>query len=463
MPPQETKAQEAGYPPVKAGRYLCKVVAATMILSGPFAVGIFRLTPVTIPVLLIGIAVLVYSLRRNFGESTTQKVILPLLSVCLTVTLFDLVSRAFLPKTIWVRANAMFEHRWPPLPLVERYTPNVDYQGRMYGDLAGISGVRADREERVETFITDAYGFRNVVSYSAQSPPLELVVLGDSFADGANTTQEQTLPGVFARQFRYQTRNLSMGGAGPWQEFINLAIEIDRAPVSPEGAVLLWLIFTGNDLDDPCYSILEPEQLPWNGMFRSFLVSYGTFRERSPVRLLRLKAEFAIRGMLGSNANHTQVLLRREFLNHKSILFDSVLAERRSRKRQDILQHPNWPCFRSTFSAMKELASAKHLSVALISVPSKEEVYSWVLDNGPPWSTPPDRSPFSMALENISKEEGFTFLDLKPSLVGASKSAWDTSGALLWWRDDVHWNGRGQKEAASVIESKLLHRLLPAR
>jgi hypothetical protein len=333
----------------------------------------------------------------------------------------------------------------------------------MYGDLAGISGLRADREERVETFITDAYGFRNAVSYSAQSPPLELVVLGDSFADGANTTQEQTLPGVFAREFHYQTRNLSMGGAGPWQEYINLALEIDRAPIRPEGAVLLWLIFTGNDLDDPCYSILEPEQLRSNGMFRSFLVSYGTFRDRSPVRLLRLKAEFAIRGALGSKAISTQVLLRREFLGDKTILFYSVLAERRSRKSEDILRHPNWPCFRSTFSAMKKLASAKHLNVAIISVPSKEEVYSWVLDNGLPWSTRPDPSPFSIALENISKEEGFTFLDLKPSLVTASKSAWETSGALVWWRDDVHWNGRGQREAASVIESKVLHLVLPAR
>jgi hypothetical protein len=173
--------------------------------------------------------------------------------------------------------------------------------------------------------------------------------------------------------------------------------------------------------------------------------------------LLRLKAEFAIRGVLGSNAIRNQVLLRREFLNHKKILFYSVFAERRTRKSQDILGHPNWPCFRSTFSAMKKLASAKHLNVAIISVPSKEEVYSWVLDDGPPWSTRPDASPFSVALENMSKEEGFTFLDLKPSLVEASRSAWETSGALVWWRDDVHWNGRGQKEAASVIESKVLH------
>ncbi len=101
MPPQETKAQEAGYPPVKAGRYLCKVVAATMILSGPFAVGIFRLTPVSISALLIAIALSIYSLRGNLDESTMYKVILLLLSVCVTVTLFDLISRAFLPKTIW--------------------------------------------------------------------------------------------------------------------------------------------------------------------------------------------------------------------------------------------------------------------------------------------------------------------------------------------------------------------------
>lgn len=446
---------------VGLGWYLCKVVAATLILSGPYAVGIFRLTPASTSALLIGIAVSTHSLR-NFRESTMHKVILSLLSVCLTATLFDLACRGAFPRTIWGRANALFEHRWPRLPLVQRYTPNVHYQGSMYGDLAGISGLKTDREERVETFITDAYGFRNEVSHSAQSPPLELIVLGDSFADGANTPQEQTLPVVFAREFRYRTRNLSMGGAGPWQEYINLSLEIDRASIRPEGAVLLWLIFTGNDLDDPCYSILEPSQLPWNGVFRSFLVSYGTFRERSPVRLLRLKAEFAARGTLGANANRTEVL-RREFLDHKTILFSSVLAERRRRKREDILEHPNWPCFRATFSAMKKQASAKHLNVAIISVPSKEEVYSWVVDSRLPWSTRPDESPFSIALENISKEEGFLFLDLKPALVEASKSAWETSAALVWWRDDVHWNGRGQKEAAAVIKNKVLNLSLPDR
>ena len=51
---------------------------------------------------------------------------------------------------------------------------------------------------------------------------------------------------------------------------------------------------------------------------------------------------------------------------------------------------------------------------------------------------------------------GFRFLDLKPALVEASRQAYEKSGALLWWRDDTHWNGDGQRAAAAAVYENLL-------
>jgi len=150
------------------------------------------------------------------------------------------------------------------------------------------------------------------------------------------------------------------------------------------------------------------------------------------------------------------LILKRDFLDGKKLLFLSPYAKESRIKVEDILQHHNLSCIKSTMAAMKQLANQKHLSVAVVLVPSKEEVYSWLLNGRPPWSTTLEPSGFSVVFKSISEQHGFSFLDLRPFLVEASQRAWEESYQLLWWHDDIHWNARGQKEAASVIYSQLL-------
>jgi hypothetical protein len=105
---------------------------------------------------------------------------------------------------------------------------------------------------------------------------------------------------------------------------------------------------------------------------------------------------------------------------------------------------------------MGRLAGERRLTVAVALVPSKEEVYSWVLDGAPPWSTRVEPSGLSNVVRGLCEQHGFRFLDLKPALVEASRREYEKSGALLWWRDDTHWNGDGQRAAATVINETLL-------
>ncbi len=432
--------------------YVLKPLVLFLVTLGPFAVGaigFIRFTPITASLLIIFLAFVAWELRPNSRSSAAQKLIVPLLSVCLTVTGFDLVSRPFLRETLLSRPTGMFQSPWPSMPLVSRYAPYVHYRGYVSGDLVGLTGERADREVREEEFLTDAYGFRNEWTIPAQSESLDVILLGDSMADGANTTQEGMLTSVLSRNYGHRAYNLSMSGAGPWEEYVNLLLELDRLRIKPAGTVLLWAIFTGNDLDDHCYALLEKGQLPWNGWLRSRLVSYDTFRRRSPVRLLRIYSGLTL-------FKPPSLITRRDFLNGRKMLFLSSFALRRNRTIIDVLRAPNFSCIKSTMSAMKKLGDEKHLEIAIVVVPSKEEVYSWVLDNGTPWSTSPEPSGFSTVLKNVSAEEGFRFLDLKPFLIDASKRAWEDSGELLWWYDDIHWNVRGQKEAAAVIDRELL-------
>ena len=95
-------------------------------------------------------------------------------------------------------------------------------------------------------------------------------------------------------------------------------------------------------------------------------------------------------------------------------------------------------------------------------VPSNEEVYAWVLDGAPPWSARAEPSGLADVLRGLCEQHGFRFMDLKPPLVEASRREYEKSGALLWWRDDTHWNGDGQRVAAAALYETLL-RAAPTR
>lgn len=79
-----------------------------------------------------------------------------------------------------------------------------------------------------------------------------------------------------------------------------------------------------------------------------------------------------------------------------------------------------------------------------------------MLDGARPWSTGEEPSGFSVVLRGLCEQHGFLFLDLKPALAAASRRAYASSGALLWWYDDTHWNGHGQRAAAAAIGQHIL-------
>jgi hypothetical protein len=132
-------------------------------------------------------------------------------------------------------------------------------------------------------------------------------------------------------------------------------------------------------------------------------------------------------------------------------------AQRRGRTTGDILRHSNFEDLKATLDAMQRLTIARQLYVAVALVPSKEEVYSWVLDEAPPWSASQEPSSFSFLLREICEQRHFRFLDLKPKMVDASRKACENSDPLIWWSDDSHWNDEGQRVAAADIYEKLLH------
>jgi hypothetical protein len=236
-----------------------------------------------------------------------------------------------------------------------------------------------------------------------------------------------------------------VAAASPWQEYANLLAEADRLRPK-QGAVVLWLLFSGNDLDEQYFPYFEKSQFPWRGEFKQWVDSFRRFRDRSPVHAIVTR-----RGAPGP-----EQVIEKSFVDGRRLLFLRQYARNKDRTAEEVRRHPNFEKLLATVGAMRRLADARGLGVVVALVPSKEEVYSWALEGAPPWTAGVEPSPFSAALEEMSRQNGMPYLDLKPELVNASKRAFEDSGELLWLSDDSHWNLLGQRVAAGAIQRELL-------
>lgn len=406
------------------------------LLLCPFVVGALP-SPLFWAFFIVSSAVVFYAFACE--SERAKKITLTLGSVALTITISDLALR-LLPLV----PDDLVE-KWPRMPLVNRYVPDLHYEGYRFNDLSRMAGVKEWREEKRVTVRTDAAGFRN--ESPEQARPFDLILLGDSFGAGA-VSQEHTWTSILARDYNLHAYNLSAPAAGPWHEYINLWAERDRLRAGKD-AVLIWQLFAGNDLDD-YYGSLEVNALPWRGTVGTWLQRINALRARSPVRYL-LQRHDRSGDVVGA-----------DFLNGRKLLFYKPYIAVSSRSTGEIINHPNYAGLRATIPAVKRLAESRGLRLAVVLVPAKEEVYSWVWQGTPPWSTGAEPSGFSDVLRDICAKEGLLFLDLKPRLVRESRRLYEASGQLLYWFDDTHLNTAGNEFTAPLIYRELMQKSTPA-
>jgi hypothetical protein len=416
-------------------RRLFYAVVALLIIFTPALVGALR------PSLfwpLYSCAFVIAFCAFVLDSPRAKRAALVLASASLTITFADLVLRItpIVPDDL--------VERWPRMPLVNRYRPDLNYEGNRFNGLSRMAGVKEWREGKTVKIVTDSEGFRN--ERQDLSSPLDVIILGDSFGAGA-VSQEYTLNAVLTRDHRLNTYNLSAPAIGPWGEYVNLWAEGNRLKTR-EGTTLVWLIFAGNDLDDE-YGPLDMSSLPWCGPERAWLNRFNGWRGHSPIRYL-------FENLLPAHDPRVDVVAR-DFLNGRKLLFYRPYIKTSLRTSDEIVAHANFPHLRETVRAMKRLADRRGMRVMVALVPTKEEVYSWVWKGEPAWSSDAGPSGFSVMLSRVCAEEGMSFLDLKPELIEESRRAYEESGRLLYWYDDTHLNTEGSIFTASIIYRELAH------
>jgi hypothetical protein len=404
------------------------------VLSAPAIEGTLR--PAAFwPLYACAAAIVIYAFA--FDSTRARRVTVVVASVALTVTASDLLLRLapIVPSEL--------AERWPRMPLVNRYVPDLNYEGNRFNDLSRMAGVKEWREEKLVRVVTDSAGFRN--GHADPSRPYDVIILGDSFGGGA-VSQEYTWSSILAGDYHLNTYNLSAPASGPWHEYVNLWAEKERLKTR-EGTVLVWQLFTGNDLDDE-YGSLDLNSLPWCGPLRAWLNRVNAWRARSPIRYL-------IENSMREHDPRDDVIAR-DFLNGRKMLFYRPYTESPFRTPEQVIAHPNFERLRATIRAVKKLAEARGMRPVIVLVPAKEEVYSWVWKGGPPWLSDESPSGLSFVLARACAQEGLRLLDLKPSLIAESRRAYEDSGQVLYWYDDTHLSAAGNVFTSSVIYRELL-------
>ena len=351
--------------------------------------------------------------------------------VCLVVG--DLALRRFLTGSIYYRPDERLLEESSIWPEVFRFKKNRRLIQQSWGDLANFTCASDNQENKVTEFITDEYGFRNERG-SLHSPP-EIIVLGDSFADGSGTTQHKIFSNLLAAKLNKGVYNLGLPGT-PWEEVRNLLMESPHLALTGS-TVLIWMLFEGNDLDD--YRIRDEVTVPVKrNSWEQWRFSLQKFQSESPIRKLvsalwrgcptkEYVAEF-------SDSRLGSVLFYRDYIKvmHYS--------------RSQILELRGWKNMQYAFKAMRSLVSAYGFRVVVVLAPSKEEIYL---------QPDEERSQLANLLENEAQESKFEFIDLRPQLVRGAINLSQTQSLLLWWKDDTHWNEEGHQLVADVLSEYL--------
>ena len=125
--------------------------------------------------------------------------------------------------------------------LVYRHLPHDHFVHQQVGDSVAGLAIPGARRYRAECWY-DANGFRNRKDFQRA----DVVLLGDSFVEGYNVTQDATCAKLLAGQLQAEVCNLALCGYGPQQELA--ALRRYGVPLGPQAVV--WFFYEGKDLED---------------------------------------------------------------------------------------------------------------------------------------------------------------------------------------------------------------------
>jgi hypothetical protein len=415
-------------------------LAATLL---PLLVGVFP-APIEPVFGVVGLALVILHLRAPRFRRPIEGAVLALIGLAVSLTMLELALRPFAVS----RVQAFRTERLPELPVVERFPRNTSLVGPIVGDLGLLTGVAQLQERREVVFRSDAFGFRN----DEVPAEVDVLVLGDSFGVGV-VSQEHTIRALLAAATKRRVYDLSQPRTGPWVQYVNLLVEAPRLTFARDAHVV-WLLYTGNDLIEPNGAVWRREELPWRGTVGAWWTQLENFRARAALPAVALRVWLRVRPRVSTSAKPAAIVGRMVPGGVPVV----VLREAEDVARLPaalVTLHPNWPLLQRTMSEAAAFLRARGTSLTVVVLPTKGEVYRWLLEGRPVAPADAEPSGFATAVLTACAELRVPCEDAKPRLVREAHARYTAAGEFVFWRDDTHLNHVGNQVVADLVAGVL--------
>ena len=341
------------------------------------------------------------------------------------------------------------------------YRPMQSVSGKTCGHWARASWMASPTlastvfEVRDQRYSIDSHGFR-------ETTPLEqahVFALGNSFALGQATHQDRTWPEVLELLIERPVYNLSSAGSGPKQQLMLLEHTLQTMGDSLKIERLLWMVFEGNDLEDSYEArrpVRDPRRLDYAresqgtllGALRGFpsYIKEGSAVNRLTTGEIRLSfprgdGPYVVDGL------RLNVPIYRS-ARYGARLFWPPGIVRAEKPRSYLAHHPNRLLLDQTFEGMRALSAQHGFEVTVMVAPTATRLYAQYYEGIP---VPSETPHFIDYVESTSKSMGFAVLPLFRLMQPYA------ARELLYWRDDPHWNERGNTVVAGMIAQQVFN------
>ena len=416
------------------------IAAAALVATAlPLLVGVFP-APVEPVFGIVALALLILYLRASRHRRLIEGGVLALISLAISLTVLELALRPFAVS----RVQAFRTERLPELPVVERFARNASLVGPIVGDLGLLTGVAQLQERREIVFRSDAFGFRN----DEVPAEVDVLLLGDSFGVGV-VSQEHTIRAFLAGASRRRVYDLSQPRTGPWVQYVNLLVEAPRLRFA-RGAHVVWLFYTGNDLLEPNGAVWRREELPWRGTIGSWWTRLENFRAQAALPAVTTRVWLRVRPLVWKSSTAAAIVGRMVPGGVPLVVLRE--AEEMAKLPVGLVTlHPNWPLLRRTMNEAAELVRGRGASLTIVVLPTKGEVYRWLLEGRPLAAGDAEPSGFATAVLTACTELRIPCEDAKPRLVREAHVRYTTAQEFVFWRDDTHLNHVGNRVVADLV------------
>lgn len=313
--------------------------------------------------------------------------------------------------------------------LVFLHKPHSRYVGSVTGNLVTNLDLPSPQIYKVDVAY-DHHGFRNDVDLQSA----DVVVIGDSFVEGAETAQRDTLVAVMARRMGLTAANLGQSGYGPQQELV--VLRRYGLPLKPRAVV--WVFFGGNDLSN----VDEYEEMRggWQAIAQTVPLDKRLLSVSALAALARLTTP--VRTSLSDDA-------RRHAIDFRT---STGASERLYLDREYVAWTPHqWEVATETLKNARDEARRTGTEFLLVYVPRKLSVYRGFIQASPDsfahvWA----ESHLPDVLAQWSRDNRIEYLDATLPLRDAVRG-----GESVHLAEDVHWNAAGHRVVADAIAARL--------